>query len=163
MKINQEITADKILLIDESGVSQGVVSFDQAMFLAYEKGLDLAMVNEKINPPICKLMDYGKYLYSIEKQNAKQKAKTHSSELKEIRLGIKIGEHDLSTKTEQIKKFLDHGDKVKITIQLRGREMMFRDRAGELIEKIKNEAGANFEKPIEKMGNKFFATLVKNK
>lgn len=151
------------MLIDEEGVSQGVVSFDQAMFLAYDKDLDLALVNEKIQPPICKLMDYGKYLYSTEKQSAKQKAKSHSGELKEIRLGIKIGEHDLSTKIEKIRKFLDRGDKVKISIQLRGREMMFRAKADELIEKIKTEVVANYEKPVEKMGNRFFATLVKSK
>jgi len=133
------------------------------MLLAYEKGYDLVLINERASPPICKLMDYGKYLYAQEKQVAKQKAKAHGSELKEVRLSIKIDKHDLDFKTNQIKKFLDRGDKVKISIQLKGREMMFRDKVPALFEKVRQETGSTFEKPLEKMYNRFFATIVKGK
>lgn len=141
----------------------GEVSYDQARYLAFEKELDLVLINEGNRPPIAKLMDYGKYLYSQEKQISKQKASAHGGELKEVRFGIKIGEHDLQVKIEKIKKFLEHGDKVKITVILRGREMMFRDKVNGLMSKIKNETNATFEKNTEKMGNRFFATLTKGK
>lgn len=131
--------------------------------MAYEKGLDLALINENGNPPVAKLMDYGKYIYNQTKMLNKQKAKSHGSELKEVRFGIKIDSHDLDVKINKIKQFMDKGDKVKITIQLRGREMMFRDRMADLMEKIKTETGGEYDKPVEKMGNRFFATLSRGK
>lgn len=162
-KINQEINADKVLLIDEEGVQQGVVSRDQALYLSFEKGLDLVLLNEKQDPPIARIMDYGKYLYSQQKQTNKQKAKSKNSQLKEVRMGIKIGEHDLNVKVEKIKNFLSDGDKVKVTVQLRGREMMFREKVSGLLEKIRLESNAIFEKPLEALGNRFSVVLAKNK
>ena len=118
-------------------------------------------------------MDYGKYIYSQTKQISKQKAKSHGPELKEVRFSIKIDQHDLDFKIRQVKKFLERGDKVKVSVQLKGREMMFRDKVKNLIEKIKNDAGGVFEKPaspgasrggpIERMGSRFFATITKAK
>jgi translation initiation factor IF-3 len=106
-------------------------------------------------------MDYGKFQYMQQKQDSKQKAKSKTSELKEIRMGIKIDQHDLAVKIEKIKKFLDKGDQVKITIILKGREMMFRDKVEVLIDKIKNESQAILEKPLEKLGNRFSVILRK--
>lgn len=142
---------------------QGLVSRDQALYLAYEKEYDLVLINEKTNPPIAKLMDYGKYIYNQTKQIAKQRAKAKDIEIKEIRLSIKISEHDLDVKINQAKKFLDRGDKVKVTVQLKGREMMFRDKVNPLIEKVKKEIGAVSEKAPERMGSRFFVTLTKAK
>lgn len=161
LKINQQISADPIVLIDEEGRVQGQISLDQARYLAYEKELDLVLINESANPPVCRLMDYGKYIYDQTKMQNKQKAKSHGNELKEVRFSIKIGEHDLAVKINKIKQFLDRGDKVKITVQLKGREMMFRDRMSGLMDKIKIETGGVFDKSVEKMGNRFFATLSK--
>lgn len=155
--------ADEIHLIDESGQSHGLTSRDQALFLAQEKEVDLVLINEKANPPIAKLMDYGKFIYNQEKQIAKQKAKTKDIEIKEIRFGMKISDHDLSVKINKAKKFFDLGDKVKVTVQLRGREMMFRDKVNQIIERFKNESGGTYEKPIERLGNRFFAILTKGK
>ena len=170
LKANLEINADPVILINEEGISEGEVSLDQALYLASENNLDLVLINEKANPPICKLMDYGKYIYSQTKQISKQKAKSRGPELKEVRFGIKIDQHDLDFKTKQVKKFLERGDKVKVSVQLRGREMMFQDRVRYLIEKIKNDAGGIFEKPassaggpIERLGPRFFATIMKAK
>lgn len=162
LKTNEEITADQILLIDEEGKPQGVVSRDQALYLAYEKGYDLVLINENQTPPIAKLMDYGKYLYSMQKQLAKQKAHAHNQELKEVRISIKIGIHDLEVKTNQMKKFLERGDKVKVTVQLKGREMMFRNKVPTFLEKIKADTNATLEKPLERLGNRFSVILVKN-
>lgn len=162
LKVNQEISADKILLIDDEGQNQGIVSRDQALYLAYEKGLDLALINEKITPPIGKLLDYGKYLYNQEKQLSKQKARTHTSEIKEVRMGLKIGQHDLQVKIDRIKSFFDRGDKVKVVVILRGREMAFRHKVPELLERVRKEVNGTFEKQAEKMGNRFSVTMMKN-
>lgn len=108
-------------------------------------------------------MDYGKYLYAQQKQLSKQKAKTHETELKEMRLGIKIGQHDLEVKESAIKKFLERGDRVKVTVQLRGREMMFKDKVPAFLEKVKSETGAELEKPLDRLGNRFSIVLIKKK
>lgn len=148
-------------MIDEAGRSLGVVSRDQALYLAYEMEYDLVLLNDRADPPLARLMDYGKFQYMQQKQDSKQKAKSKTSELKEIRMGIKIDQHDLAVKIEKIKKFLDKGDQVKITIILKGREMMFRDKVEVLIDKIKNESQAILEKPLEKLGNRFSVILRK--
>lgn len=161
MKINEGINADHVMLIDENGVSLGKVSRDQALYLAFEKGYDLVLINEYLNPPLAKLMDYGKYLYSKQKQVSKQRAQSHGAQLKEIRMGIKIDEHDLEVKTNQAKKFLSRGDKVKVTVQLRGREMAFANRVPSLIDRIIKLTNGKLEKPLDKMGNRFSIIITK--
>lgn len=121
------------------------------------------MINENQNPPIARLMDYGKFLYTQQKQASKQKAQSHGPELKEVRLSVKIDTHDLEVKTNLIKKFIDRGDKVKLSIQLKGREMMFQNKVSGLLERVRADSGANFEKPLDRMGNRFSVILVKAK
>jgi translation initiation factor IF-3 len=108
-------------------------------------------------------MDYGKYQYNLQKQVAKQRAHSHEVAVKEVRMGIKIGDHDLSVKEGRIKKFFDEGDKVKVTIQLRGREMIFQDRVRALMDKIKLDTGGSGESDVERMGNRFSVVLIKSK
>lgn len=108
-------------------------------------------------------MDYGKYLYNLQKQIAKQKAHSHEVEIKEVRMGIKIGDHDLKVKEDRIKKFFTSGDKVKVTIQLRGREMIFQDRVRALMDKIKLDTNGVSESDVERMGNRFSTVLIKSK
>ena len=102
-------------------------------------------------------------MYNQEKQLSKQKARTHNQETKEIRLGAKISEHDLLVKVNRAKKFFEQGDKVKVTVILRGREMAFKFKVPELLEKVRKEVNGTFEKSIEKMGNRFSVILVKGK
>lgn len=161
LKINQEIKADQVVLIDENGKSQGVTSRDQALLLAYEAGLDLALVNENSHPPVSKIMDYGKYRYSQEKQESKQKSKSKGPTVKEVRLSLKISAHDLDFKTRQAQKFLDEGDRVKVAVKLIGREMMFRNKAYEMIENFRKNIDAAFESPVERLGNQFAAVLIR--
>lgn len=133
--INNQIRASQVRLIDETGEQLGVVPFAQAAQLAIERKLDLIQVTEKVDPPVCRLGDYGKYLYQEEK---KEKA-THKhkiSELKGIRLTFNISDHDLETKVRQAEKFLKRGDKVKIELPLRGRQKALQDFAREKIEKF---------------------------
>lgn len=131
--------------------------------MAYQAETDLVLINEHQNPPIAKIMDHGKYLYNLQKQIAKQRAHAHEVEVKEVRLGVKIGDHDLKVKEDRIKKFFAAGDKVKVTIQLRGREMIFQDRVRALMDKIKLDTGGTSETNVERMGNRFSAVLIKSK
>lgn len=128
------------------------------MLLAYDAGLDLVQVSAA-NPPVTKIIDYGKYRYAQEKQESRQKVKSKAPEIKEIRISLKINQHDLDFKTKQAKKFLDDGDKVKVVVKLMGREMMFASRVREVLENFKNLAEGEFEGPVEKMGSRFSAIL----
>lgn len=134
------------------------MSLDQAFFLAYDAGLDLVQVNSA-DPPVVKIIDYGKYRYAQEKQESKQKVKSKAPEIKEIRISLKISEHDLDFKTKQAKKFLADGDKVKVVVKLMGREMMFASRVREVLDNFKNLSDGEFEGPVEKMGSRFSAIL----
>ena len=131
------------------------------MLLAFEAELDLVEVNSLTNPPVAKIMDYGKYRYIQEKQVSKQKSKSKGPSLKEIRLSLKISIHDLDFKTKQATKFLDNNDKVKVAIKLIGREMMFRTKAYEMIEKFRKSIGAEYESSVERLGNHFNAILIR--
>ena len=137
----------------------GKVSLDQALYLAYQNETDLVLLNESQDPPIAKLMDYGKHLYTLQKQISKQRARSHDTEVKEVRMGIKIGDHDLSVKEGRIIKFFEQGHKVKVTIQLRGREMIFQDRVRALMARIIADTNAVAEGSLERMGNRFSAVL----
>jgi len=121
--INNFIRAKEVRVIDETGKQLGIMNIFEAIDLAKSKGLDLIQVTEKVEPPICKIADHGKYLYSIQKKE--KKIKQHGGELKEIRLGYKISPHDTETKAKQAQKFLKEGDKVKVSLVLRGREKAF--------------------------------------
>ncbi|MBM2820528.1 MAG: bacterial translation initiation factor-3 [Candidatus Berkelbacteria bacterium] len=133
------------------------------MILAYEAGLDLVEVNIGANPPVVKIMDYGKYRYSQEKQESKQKSKSRGPELKEIRLSAKISQHDFDFKAKQAQKFLLDGDKVKVGVKLIGREMMFSKRAFDMIENFRDTIGAVNESKVERLGNQFSTILINKK
>jgi len=162
-KINEAIQANRLVLIDENGQSLGEMSYDQAMVLAYSKELDVVEVGSNANPPITKLMDWGKELYHQQKQISKQKAKQKNTEIKEIKLSVRIEEHDFQTKLKRAKEFFADGDKVRAHIRLMGREMIFKDKAQEVIEKFKKELGAEYEEPVKRLGNQFSALLRKAK
>ncbi len=163
LKINQEISSPELRLIDENGKQLGVVSRDQAMYLAYEAELDLAEVNSNSNPPVAKIMDYGKYRYAQEKLESKQKSRSRGPETKEIRLSFKINQHDLDFKKKQAIKFLSDGDKVKISLRLIGREMAFKEKVRDILENFKNDINGEFVAPVEKLGNNFSATITSKK
>lgn len=128
-------------VIGEDGSQLGIMNIFEAIDLAKSKGLDLIQVTEKVDPPICKIANYGKYLYSQQKKEKKM-AHPKGGELKEIRLSFTISPHDSETKAKQAKKFLDEGNKVKISLVLRGREKAFGHLAKDKVEaflKILNE------------------------
>lgn len=133
--VNNKIRSKEIRLIDEAGKQLGILELEKALQMAWERGFDLVQVTEKIEPPVCKLMDYGKYLYRLEK---KEKSVKHHrvGELKGIRLTFGISEHDLITRVNQAKKFLKQDDKVRVEMRLRGRERAHQDFAREKIKKF---------------------------
>lgn len=114
-------------------------------------------------PPVCKILDYSKFKYEQEKAERQQKAKGKSPDLKEIRLSLKIGEHDLQVKAKRAKEFLDKGSKVRTNMQLRGREMMFQEKALEMMDRFRQLVAADYEQAPSRLGNRFNAILKRGK
>lgn len=135
----------------------------KALILAQEKGLDLVEINPTNRPPICKIMDFGKYKYDLSKKQKEQKSRQKEIELKEVRLTLKISDHDLSYKARQAREFYDKGDKVRVSLRLRGRENVFYTQAFLVFEKFSDYAGLEFERYPQKGGNMITATVSKIK
>lgn len=123
LPINEHIKAKEIQLIGENGEKQGVISLPDALNMASEKSLDLVLVAPNGNPPVCKIMNYGKYKFEQAKKEKEAKKKQKTLETKELRVTPNIEEHDFSFKTKNARKFLQDGNKVKITVRFRGREV----------------------------------------
>ncbi|MSR47507.1 MAG: translation initiation factor IF-3 [Planctomycetes bacterium] len=117
----------QVRLIDDTGAMVGVVDTEMARQMAYDKGLDLVEVSPEARPPVCKVMDYGKFLYTLKKKEHDSKRKQRKVETKEIRLRPKIADHDVGYKAKQARDFLADGDKVQVTMLFRGREMSHMD------------------------------------
>lgn len=138
-RVNRRIQAREVRLIDEEGGQRGIVSTRQALEMAEEVGLDLVEVAPQAKPPVCKLMDYGKFKY-VQKQKAKE-AKRNSTQIqvKEVKLRPKTDDNDVQTKIRHIRRFLKEGDKAKVTVMFRGREITHKDRGLNVLNKIQAE------------------------
>ena len=123
MPINEEIREKEIRVIGPDGAALGIMSSKEALQIAQRENLDLVNISPKAVPPVCKIMNYGKYRFEQAKREKEAKKKQKTVEIKEIRLSLKIDTHDFDTKVNQAKKFLEHGDRVKVAIRFRGREM----------------------------------------
>src|SRR5262245_3609751 len=134
-RINDQIRISPIFLIGADGEKIGAVPTVQAMDMAREAGLDLVEVSPGDRPPVCKIMDYGKFRYEQSRKHAKQK-KVHQQKLKEIRVRPKTGEHDVETKINQARKFLEHNDKVFVNVLFRGRELQHIEEGRRIIDAI---------------------------
>ncbi len=153
LKINGAIRAREVRLIEEDG-DQKVISIAEALDLASQNGKDLVEVAPQANPPVCKLMDYGKYKFEQDKRLKESKKKQKLVKLKEIRMQPKIEKHDLEFKTKHVTEFLEEGNKVKVTIRFRGRELAHTELGRDVLMKvidILTENGVNFvmdKKPL---------------
>ena len=134
VKINQRIRAREVRLVDSDGGQLGVVSIQEALDLSEQRGVDLVEVAPNANPPVCRLMDYGKYKYELKKQAAAKKQKSQT--VKEIKFRPNIGDHDLDVKINHIREFLEDDNKTKIRIFFRGREIVHPELGRKLAEKI---------------------------
>ena len=137
--INKDIRARDVRLIDQKGNQTGVVPLKQALQSAQDAGLDLVEVSPNANPPVCKIMDYGRFKYEQTKKLQEAKKKQTTFQVKEIKVRPKTGEHDLFTKLGHIRRFLDKKDKVKVTVLFRGREITLSEQAREILEIIAEE------------------------
>jgi len=131
--------------------------------MAYEKGLDLVEINPTNRPPICKIMDYGKHKYDLAKKEKEAKAKRKTTELKEVRLTFRIGEHDIDYKSKQAKEFFDEGNAVKVSMRLRGRENGMVETALSVFQRFADKIDLTYENQPRKMGNQIVAMLAKKK
>jgi len=151
IQVNNQIRDKEIRLIDFDGTMIGIVSARDAQLKANERDMDLVKISPNANPPVCKIMDYGKYLYELSKKEKEAKKKQTNISIKEIRLSAKIEEHDFSFKLKNALKFLQDGDKVKVSIRFRGREMQFISMAYKVIDRFAEqikEYGKMENKPV---------------
>ena len=141
--INEEIRAKELRVIDTDGTQLGVMSRDEAMDLAENKKLDLVCIAPKAEPPVCRILDYGKYKYELQKREKEAKKKQKTTQVKEIRLSTFIEDHDIMVKAKTGAKFLKDGDKLKVSLRFRGREKDYVARGMEVMDKFA-EAVAEF-------------------
>jgi translation initiation factor IF-3 len=129
----------EVQLIDDTGQNRGVVSFFDALKLAEEVGMDLVEIAPNSTPPVCKLLDYGKYKFNEQKKAAEARKKQKTVEVKEIKLRPGIDDHDYEVKMKAVRRFFEEGDKVKVTLRFRGREMAHQDLGLKLLDRVKGE------------------------
>lgn len=136
IRINQEIRAEQLRIIGPSGEQLGVMSLSEALKIAEEAGVDLIEISPNADPPVAKVVDWGKYQYQKMKEQQKSRKHAKTVELKQMRMGLKIGANDLEIKLRKIREFLQVGHKVKIFILFRGREMAHQELGYEMIDRI---------------------------
>jgi translation initiation factor IF-3 len=137
--VNDEIFTRTILLIGDDGHKYGPIGLDEARAIAEEKGFDLVEVSPEAKPPVVKLMDYGKFKYEQQKKAAEARKKQKVIEIKEIKMRPTIDDHDYDVKMKAMKRFFDEGDKVKVTLRFRGREMAHQNIGMDLLSRIQKE------------------------
>jgi len=139
--VNERIRAKEIRVVDDEGKQLGIMPPYDAVKIARERGLDLVEVSPTANPPVCRIINYGKYLYQLSKRQHEARKHQRSIELKEVKFRPRTSEHDFQTKRNHIAQFLDAGNKVKATIMFRGREMAHRDLGWQMMQRLITELG----------------------
>lgn len=138
-KTNERIRFPKIRVIDSEGGQLGIITPKEALAVAREKNLDLVLVSETADPPVCKIMDYGKYKYEQDKKQKEAKKKQHNADVKEVKMRYKIDKHDYDVRVKNAQRFLKSGDKVKATVSFRGREIQHSNLAEELLRRMASD------------------------
>ncbi len=159
-RLNQQIRVPEVRVIDDAGEQLGIMSTVEALRLAEERGVDLIEVSPQAQPPVCRLMEFGKFQYQ---QSRQAKNKTKRVDVKGIRLSLKIGQHDIETKQKQVAKFLEQGHKVKIDLRLRGREKAFRNNGIEVVKQFIETLNCEYklDKPIDMQMGTISAIIAK--
>jgi len=134
--VNKGIRASEVRVIGSDGGQIGIVPIEEALRIAGNDDLDLVEVSPEANPPVCKIMDHGKYKYELTKKKQEARKKQRSSQIKEIKVRPKTDDHDLATKVRHAEKFINNNDKVKVTMVFRGREFMLREQAHKVLDKV---------------------------
>lgn len=154
LRMNEGIRVREVRLIDADGNQKGIVPTFEALQMARDAGLDLVEVAPQAQPPVCKLLDYGKYKFELEKKIRESRKHQKQVRIKEIRMQPKIDGHDLEFKTRHIQEFLEEGDKVKVTVRFRGRELAHTELGKDVLDRILQMLGDTFllEKPAQMEG-----------
>jgi translation initiation factor IF-3 len=140
-RVNEDIRVREVHLIDKDGTNRGNVSITEALQLAQQAGLDLVEISPNATPPVCKLLDYGKYKYQEQKKAAEARKKQKVVEVKEIKFRPMIDDHDYQVKMRSMQRFFEEGDKVKVTLRFRGREMAHQELGTKLLDRVKDDTG----------------------
>jgi len=160
LRINSEIRVREVRLIDNEGNQRGIIPILEAMDLAKEVGMDLVEVAPQANPPVCKILDYGKFKFEQEKRVKESRKKQKLIKIKEIRMQPKIEKHDLDFKSKHVREFLDEGNKVKVTVRFRGRELAHTELGKNVLEELLLRLDGDYilEKPPQMEGR--FMSLI---
>jgi translation initiation factor IF-3 len=163
--INDRISYPNLRVVDADGSQLGVISREQALEVARERELDLVLVSEKADPPVCRIMDYGKYKFEQEKKAKEAKKKAHQTEVKEVKMRYKIDSHDYQVRIGQAVRFLKSGDKVKCTVIFRGREIQHTALAEQLLMRMAKdlEENAEIQQPPKREGRNMIMFLSPRK
>nr|YP_009731961.1 translation initiation factor 3 [Gracilaria edulis]QHS70530.1 translation initiation factor 3 [Gracilaria edulis]UAD85561.1 translation initiation factor 3 [Gracilaria edulis] len=163
--VNEKINYNQIRLIDVSGSQLGIYSSKDAMNMALNAGLDLVLISEKSNPPVCRIIDYGKYKFIQEKKAKEAKKKQHNVTIKEVKMRYKIDVHDYNVRINQALRFLQSGDKVKANVIFRGREIQHAQLAIELLNKMAKDLSkiSEIQQPPSKDGRNVIMILSPKK
>ena len=140
-RVNDDITARLVRLVGADGEMMGVFKLDDALREADRSGLDLVEVSPNAEPPVCKILDYGRFKYEAQKKKNEARKKQKVIEVNEIKLRPAIDQHDYDVKMKSVRKFLDEGDKVKVTLRFRGREMAHQELGMKVLERVRDELG----------------------
>ena len=163
-RINEQIRVREVRLIDDEGNQKGIVPVMEALKMAKERELDLVEIAPTANPPVCKILDFGKYRFEQEKKLRDSKKNQKVLKLKEIRMQPKIGSGDLDTKAKHVQEFLDEGAKVKVTVRFRGRELAHTELGYDVLKEVTNRLTSAYviEKPAA-MEGKFMSMTLSEK
>lgn len=137
-RVNERISSPKVRLVDENGEMIGVLSHKDALERAYKAGLDLVEVSPNADPPVCKILDYGKYKFEEQKRRAEIRKKQKVIDIKEIQLRPGIDKHDFDVKMRSARKFIEEGDKLKVTLRFRGRELSHQELGMDVLNRVKD-------------------------
>ncbi len=165
MRVNEQIRVREIRLIDDEGEQKGIVPTIEALRMAKDRDLDLVEVSPNANPPVCKILDFGKYRFEQEKKLRDSKKNQKVLKIKEIRMQPKIGSGDLDTKAKHVQEFLNEGDKVKVTIRFRGRELAHTELGFDVLKEVEKrleEGTYTIEKPAA-MDGRFMSMTLSSK
>ena len=162
MRINREIRAPQVRLIGKDGKQVGVVAITEAQAQAKQDGLDLVEISPNANPPVCKIVDYGKLCYQMTKKERESKKAQHQAKLKEVKVKPNIDEHDLQVKIKRAREFLEKGNKVRVTCMFRGREMARPELGQKVALRIVEELSdiSQTESPPKQLGRNFSLVLA---
>jgi translation initiation factor IF-3 len=164
-QINEQIRDKELRVIDETGAMLGIISLQEALRLADEKEMDLVKVSPDAKPPVCKILDYGKFRYEQSRREKDSKRNQKVVTVKEVRTSVRVQDHDLNVKVKNIQKFIGDGDKVKVSVRLRGREMVYADKGRDLLLRIKDMLGEDclIEKAPRVEGRNYIMYLTPKK